>query len=771
MCCCNLITFTQVLPFISLLFTNPCINGLIDENNVSCDRLSGCERELDNGSKPRDIYFGLMLSYLDPQQRVSFVGAFDDGHDIAPAVYLAVEQINNRTDVLRDYNIKLIRADGGCNVTERSVIGINEIYCSCKPIMGIIGPSCGTSSMVISHLAGKQQFSLITIHYGQREILGNRTLFPFAFGILGSHKVYVKAMAELVKQNRWTKLAILFSEDDIDTARSKAIQDSVRMLPNFEISFTSAIYDNYIPLREVKNTFTRVILILGTPGIALHTICLASYERMVYPKYQWVFIERIDSDFHSVSFLYNGKYYNCSGSEISNALYRSINLLFGAVGEDGNLLAVRDNGITLQEYQQEYRQHVEEYMTRFNVTANKVDWAMGFYDAVWSLAFALNNSLEELNMNLSQVKPGLNIVAETIGKHMVNLDFYGISGRIKFDRQTGYNVNTSVNVNQYNLNLTSTRVGVYIQHSLTLFKEANPKFINAQFESKHEHINTAVAVILLVITIFIIPVAIFLQIISIVYRDYKPIKASSPLLNHLIFCGCYLIEVSAAVYVLTEVHEVITSIARLYLCNVIPWLLTTGTTLIVGTIFVKTWRLHRIYAHSKQLRNMPISYVSNKLLGGVVIFLVCVDILICVIWASVDKLKIYQTKEIQFVEDDELPIIIVVDSCNSEFIAYWILVLLTPKATLTLCSFFLALLTRFRMKEFRTRNVVILVYLITILSGLMIPIYAIISLLDVEITIRVAVLCLFLNLMVYICVCLLFLSPTYALIKAKCLSS
>ena len=746
------------------------VNGLIDESNVSCDRINDCEKDFDSESS-RDIYFGLMLSYPDPQRRVSFVGAFDDGHDIAPAAYLAVEQINNRTDVLRGYNLKLIRADGGCNVTERSVIGINEICCSCKPIMGIIGPSCGTSSMVISQLAGKQQFSMITIHYGQREILGNRTLFPFAFGILGSHLVYVEAMVELAKQNGWTRLAILFSEDDIDTARSRAIQERVSESPSFEeIGFASAIYDNYIPLREVKDTFTRVIIVLGTPGITLRTICLASYADMVYPTYQWVFMERIDSDFHDVSFLYNGEPYHCSASEIGNALYGSINLLFGAVGDDDDLEAVRDSGITLQQYQQEYRRHVDEYTTRFNVTSNEVDWAMGFYDAVWSLAFALNNSLKELNMTLSQVKPGSSIIAQTIGKHMINLDFHGISGRIKFDSLTGYNVNTTVDVNQYQQNITSTRIGVYIQERLTLFEEANPKFISAQFESKHEHVNTIVAVILLALTMLIIPAAIFLQIVSIMYRHHKSIKASSPLLNHLIFCGCYLIEVSAAVYVLTEIHEAIISVANLYLCNVIPWLLTNGITLIVGTIFVKTWRLHRIYARSKQLKVMPMSCMGNKLLGGVVIFLACIDILVCLVWALVDKLKVIQTKEIQLMKDKELPIIVVVESCSSEFIIYWILVLLAPKVALTLCSFFLALLTRFKMKEFRTRNVVILVYLITILSGLMIPIYIIISFLDVEITIHVAILCLFFDSVVCICVCLLFLSPTYALVKAKCLS-
>ena len=141
-----------------------CVKGLVDESSVKCDRIGGCKEELEK--TPRSIYFGLLLSFPDPQNRDSLVGAFDDGHDIAPAAYLAVEQVNNRPDLLSDYDIKVIRADGGCNVTERSVIAISELSCSCKPIVGIIGPSCGTSSMVVGQLTGNQRFSMITVHYG-----------------------------------------------------------------------------------------------------------------------------------------------------------------------------------------------------------------------------------------------------------------------------------------------------------------------------------------------------------------------------------------------------------------------------------------------------------------------------------------------------------------------------------------------------------------------------------------------------------------------------
>ena len=138
------------------------------------------------------IYFGLMLSYPDPLGRKALAAMFDDGHDIAPAAYLAVEQINNRSDLLSDYQVKLLPLDGGCNVTERTVIGINNLACSCEPIVGIIGPSCGASALMVGEFVGRDQFPMVTIHYGERNILGNRTMFPFAFGILGANLISIQ---------------------------------------------------------------------------------------------------------------------------------------------------------------------------------------------------------------------------------------------------------------------------------------------------------------------------------------------------------------------------------------------------------------------------------------------------------------------------------------------------------------------------------------------------------------------------------------------------
>ena len=743
-------------------------------NSLMCDRIVGCEGKAESTSNT--IYFGLMLSYPDPQNRASFVGAFDDGHDIAPAAYLAVEQVNNRTDLLSDYQVELIRADGGCNVSERTVIGINELACSCKPIVGIIGPTCGISSTVVSQIVGNEEFSLTTIHYGQREILGNRSLFPYAFGILGSQAIYVDALVSLIEHNNWKRLAILFSENDIHIARSSSIIAAAK-LSNFEISFVSALYDNYIPLREIRDTFTRVIIVLGPPGITLRTICLAYHEHMMFPNYQWVFVARTDADFHNISFFFSDDGFTCSNSGISSAINGSINLLYSSVGGDDFVSVKETNvGITLEEYQQHYSRHVKEYMKVFNVSSNEVDWAKGFYDAVWSLAFALNSSLDKLDINLTQIKTGSNFLARAISKHMVNLNFQGISGRINFDNKTGYNTETTVNIYQYDLNIgVYTRVGVYNSSGLTFFPEKKLSFISAVFEVRFVQVSGAVAAILITLTILILPVTLILQILNIVYRDYKPIKASSPLLNHLIFTGCYLIQISNTMLVVTQTEtyqKSFRSDIKEHVFNIIPWFLSTGVTLIIGTVFVKTLRLYRIYIKAKRLSLANMTYMSNKPLGGSVTLLVCVDLLICLIWTTVDRLKITTVRKIQLLQGDEFPVVLVHDSFLSRFSVYWLILLIFPKVVLTLGSFVLALLTRFNMalKEFKTRNVVIFVYLLTATSGLVLPAYfATVYEASVDTSISVLIICVFLHLSVYICVFFLLVPPIVILIKDKCL--
>ena len=83
-------------------------------------------------------------------------------------------------------------------------------------VLYIIGPSCGTSAELVGQFTSRDQFSMVTIHYGEQNMLGNRTIFPFAYGILGSNLITIQAFTDLIERNNWTRVILLYSEDLTD---------------------------------------------------------------------------------------------------------------------------------------------------------------------------------------------------------------------------------------------------------------------------------------------------------------------------------------------------------------------------------------------------------------------------------------------------------------------------------------------------------------------------------------------------------------------------
>jgi len=118
------------------------------------------------------LYFVSFLPYPDP--RPTFQTTWEDAEEIVPSAYLALDQINNRTDILKDYTIRLIESDAGCNIRTRTVVGFakSDILSSSKQIVGVVGPSCSDSSVTVVPLTTQNEIALITVHYGALQQLG-----------------------------------------------------------------------------------------------------------------------------------------------------------------------------------------------------------------------------------------------------------------------------------------------------------------------------------------------------------------------------------------------------------------------------------------------------------------------------------------------------------------------------------------------------------------------------------------------------------------------
>ena len=315
---------------------------------------------------------------------------------------------------------------------------------------------------------------------------------------------------------------------------------------------------------------------------------------------------------------------------------------------------------------------------------------------------------------------------------------------------------------------SSTLIGSYASKELVILNDSTPRFINATFDAKQENVSTTLAVPFLIITVAVLLFAVPIQIINIIYRNHSSIKASSPNLNHLIFIGCYLTVIGMVLFIITEIWKN----THMYppnssICNASEWFTNVGTSMIIGTACLKTWRLYRIYISSKRVLRLNPKAMTDPVLSVAVGALALVDILVCLLWTSMDPRRTTVETKVETSQETELPVIVTAIVCQSKWTPYWMGVLLGYKCVLIGCSTVLAMLTKIKKEGFQTRNIVILAYLLAITYGLSIPVYTVLSIIGVHVSILFSLSCVVINTIMYSCLLVLFLPSVVPLIREK----
>ena len=309
---------------------------------------------------------------------------------------------------------------------------------------------------------------MITINYGD-QTFSDVDKYAYSFGILGASSMYSSVYDELINHNNWKNYALLYLGSS--QIYSSIGQEELNLTGSrFPFRYSSAIYgDTFIPLREVKESYVRVIIVIASPPTIARVLCLAYHEGMVFPSYQWVFQEILQHDLANVSFEYQGRPYSCSDKELSKSVRGSINLFSDAIQDGTDMNATVDDVMFSDEYESE----AIKYSKEFEVNATAREWARGFYDAVWALAYALNDSLVDLNTNLTEFKVGSPILAEIIKNHMFDVNFQGITGNINFDNKTGINIGGFLNIFQYTNSQNSEKIGYFKNGVLNIISNSS----------------------------------------------------------------------------------------------------------------------------------------------------------------------------------------------------------------------------------------------------------------------------------------------------------
>ena len=699
---------------------------------------------------------------------------YSDGPDIVPAGYLAIDMINNRSDILNDYHLKLIDGHDVCmDRTAVEILLVKNIFYSGKSIVGIAGPRCYVSSGVAGLITAKEGIALVNVHTSSSPFQGNTSLYPYSFGSTSYIDKFVDAYVELMKLEEWKHVGVLFMDDAGSYSVFNALNTKLNQMSGYEVAFSSIITDSYFPLDALQASSARAILVAASSTLARMLMCIAYFNSAMFPRYQWTFLYRITEEFVGTSFEYGGMSYNCSRIDLLLALKNSIliNFSYEPNSDDYNKRGI--SGLTYLQYQQEYARAVQRYNNGYYGppvrVANTTKWGNPFHDAVWILALALNATdtrLKEYNKSLCEYGFGQPSVTRIIQEEVSRLDFLGVGGRIRYSN--GSRFTEGVVIMWLVISNTSQPLG-YFENNLYI-THTNATFLHPQERSYK--MNLLLSVIFLIVSILALILTAILHVLNIIFRNHESVKASSHRLNHMAYGGIYFLSLTIVMLTLTEGFSLPLSVTNV-ICNAVPWVSSIGFTAVDATMALKLFRIYRllIIAVEKLRKPSNIKMMRDPVLLVAIAILCIPDIVICTVWQIVDPIKVKSYSSLQ--KDTVEPIYVTYESCfvhSSVYILPWLLSLFIYNGILCCIATFIAFLTRsISERNFKTGNILLISALQLVLCGVSFPTLVILNLnttqdQDFILSVYIAT-CLLLSSFVYLFLMLLFLPPVYPPLK------
>ena len=605
---------------------------------------------------------------------------WDGGPALVPAVRLAIDLINNRSDVLAGFKLRLLEGNSGCNVESLVSLSVAKTILDPRencPVVGIIGPACSEAASFIGKLGAMPGFSLLQISTATSPHL-IRDEFSNSFRILSSSIAHVAVFVELMKRKQWNESDVAFLYDANRVFFKTTFMQFHKVTG--KIGFASHVSNNNLPLNEIKSRHKIVFLSVGA-SLARKILCLAFHFNppLIRPVYQWIFHDKTRDQFQrTVTFKYRQRKYCCSKKDMEIATDGVILSTYNLNRSDENFPT--DVDLTYRQYLKKYKEYLKEYLMENNLSdssdsynQNGKQYSTKYYDATWSMAFSLNQSLTDFqalkNTTLSSYGYNQTIATAIIKSRLSNLHFEGISGRIAFMNSTR-DTATILNIVQLNRDNATVagecKLGNYSNGTLHL--ESCGWFASGSFKRVIISVNPVVSIFFLLLSGILLTFTATLHMLYIYYHQTKSVKASNFCLSHLVFSGCYILLLRSFLLVLVE-SKWINSITDLHLqsvvlgihCNVGVWCISLGNLLIFGTISSQLWRLY--YVFHRFLAN---NFLSDKYLVATVVILIFVNMIVYVIWVVNDPLLAsFKEKEVDF-SDSSQPVIPIRAYCDSE---------------------------------------------------------------------------------------------------------
>uniref|UniRef100_A0A669BTH8 Gamma-aminobutyric acid type B receptor subunit 1 n=1 Tax=Oreochromis niloticus TaxID=8128 RepID=A0A669BTH8_ORENI len=352
-------------------------------------------------------------------------GGWPGGQACMPSAQMALDLVNNRSDILPDYELELIHYDSMCDPGEATKLLYDLLYT--EPIKIVLMPGCSGVSTLVAEAA--RMWNLIVLSYGSSSpALSNRQRFPTFFRTHPSATLHNPTRVKLFKKWKWTRIATIQQTTEVFTSTLDDLEQRVKEA-GIEISVRqSFLTDPAVAVKNLKRQDARIIVGLFYETEARKVFCEVFKEKLYGKKHVWFLIGWYADNWFKIK----DPAINCTVENMTEAVEGHVTTEIVMLNPE----TVRGvSNMTSQEF-------LAALMSRLG--GKNPEETGGFqeaplaYDAVWALALALNKTVAPLKAKgrrLEDFNYNNHDITSEIYRALNTSSFEGVSGQVVFDAQ------------------------------------------------------------------------------------------------------------------------------------------------------------------------------------------------------------------------------------------------------------------------------------------------------------------------------------------------
>ncbi|XP_008429282.1 gamma-aminobutyric acid type B receptor subunit 1 [Poecilia reticulata] len=613
-------------------------------------------------------------------------GGWPGGQACMPSAQMALDLVNNRSDILPDYELELIHYDSMCDPGEATKLLYDLLYT--EPIKIVLMPGCSGVSTLVAEAA--RMWNLIVVSFSgvlrlvrkQTRSPGRRAGFVFPVGLTFVFQPVTPLRVSLPPPHPVLPFICQTLDDLEQRVKEAGIEISVRQ---------SFLTDPAVAVKNLKRQDARIIVGLFYETEARKVFCEVFKEKLYGKKHVWFLIGWYADNWFKIK----DPAINCTVENMTEAVEGHVTTEIVMLNPE----TVRGvSNMTSQEF-------LGALMSRLG--GKNPEETGGFqeaplaFDAVWALALALNKTVAPLKAKgrrLEDFNYNNHDITSEIYRALNTSSFEGVSGHVVFDAQGSRMAMTLIEQLQGG---SYKKIGYYDSSQMNLSWFNNDVWIGGKPPADRtvvlEEYRLLSQKLFASVSVFA-GLGILLGIVCLTFNIYngnvRYIQNSQPYLNNMTAVGCMM--ALAAVFPLGIDRHHVNRPQFPVVCQFRLWLLGLGFSLAYGSMFTKIWWVHTLFTKKDEKKEKKKQPLEPWKLYATVGVLLAIDFLSLMIWQIVDPLHITVEKFTREAPKEDLDVLIqpLLEHCSSEKMNTWLGVVYGYKGLLLLLGIFLAYETK-----------------------------------------------------------------------------